>query len=102
MALCPDGLSSGPCPRVRPDGYCEAKPEMRCVWDGPAMVARRGVNGHLQIDLGGGNHSLGTYPTEDEAARAYDATARERHGEFACLNFPRRGERSALAALEDK
>ena len=48
MALCPDGLSSGPCPRVRPDGYCEAKPEMRCVWDDPAMVGGpRRLNGHL-------------------------------------------------------
>ena len=32
--------------------------------------------------------SLGTYGTEEEAARAYDATATEWFGEYACINFP--------------
>ena len=31
---------------------------------------------------------LGYYATAKEAARAYDARAREVYGEFACLNFP--------------
>lgn len=29
---CPKQLRNGPCGGVRPGGYCEVRPQMRCVW----------------------------------------------------------------------
>ncbi|MCG6112708.1 MAG: methylenetetrahydrofolate reductase C-terminal domain-containing protein [Paracoccus sp.] len=29
---CPKTLRNGPCGGVRPGGFCEVKPQMRCVW----------------------------------------------------------------------
>lgn len=40
------------------------------------------------VRVGGRNMSLGTYPTAEEAAHAYDRGAAEHYGEFARLNFP--------------
>jgi hypothetical protein len=38
---------------------------------------------------------LGSFGDEEVAARTYDAAARARYGQFACLNFPMPGEQSA-------
>lgn len=35
---CPKNLRNGPCGGVRPNGHCEVKPEMTCVW---VLVYRR-------------------------------------------------------------
>lgn len=41
-----------------------------------------------QIKRAGKFHYIGRFESEDEAARAYDAKAKELFGEFAWLNFP--------------
>jgi hypothetical protein len=42
---CPKQLRNGPCGGVRPGGYCEVKPRMKCVWclawDGAARMKGR-------------------------------------------------------------
>lgn len=48
------------------------------------------------IQIHGKGRHLGYFASEEEAGRAYDDAAREAFGEFAALNFPRPGERSAL------
>lgn len=40
-----------------------------------------------QVKRDGIKHYLGTFSLEEDAARAYDAKARELHGEFARTNF---------------
>lgn len=41
------------------------------------------------------NKHIGCYPTEEDAARAYDTRAFEMWGEYAILNFPRGGHGSS-------
>lgn len=41
-----------------------------------------------EIKVNGNRHKLGSYKSEDDAARMYDAAARYYHGEFARTNFP--------------
>jgi len=46
--------------------------------------------------LNGKRVFVGYFKSETKAAQAYDNFARQNYQEFACLNFPREGERSAL------
>ena len=50
-----------------------------------------------RIKSGSVIYNLGTFTSEEEAARMYDNAARFHHREFARLNFPREGELSALS-----
>jgi len=49
---------------------------------------RKGFQAKLKIN--GKDLYFGTYPTPEEAARAYDVAAKIHHGEFASYNFPKR------------
>lgn len=67
----------------------------------------KGVNWDLseskwraRIRIAGRRRSLGRFINPIDAAKAYDITAREVHGVFACLNFPLPGERGCDDASE--
>lgn len=51
-------------------------------WDKKRAVWQTGIKVH------GKRRNLGLYGDPVEAARVYDAAARELHGSFACVNFP--------------
>ena len=48
------------------------------------------------IWLDGRQKHLGCFVTAEEAAASYDSEARRQFGAFACVNFPRESERSAI------
>lgn len=62
---------------------------------GVSLYRCRG-NWMAYISIRGRRKTIGYFSTEIEAALIYDEWARKDHGEFACVNFPRPGERSAL------
>jgi hypothetical protein len=62
-------------------------------WD--SGTGSRNKRWRARIKVNGKSRPLGGFASREEAGRAYDAAAREIHGEFACVNFPREGERGA-------
>ncbi len=70
--------------------------------DSDGQSGFKGVSWHARsgkwqalIRANGPQRFLGYFATAGEAARAYDAAARELHGSFATVNFPQPGERAA-------
>lgn len=56
---------------------------------------RRTGNYYAQIKTPQRARALGTFASAITAAQAYDRAARRHFGEYALLNFPKRGERGA-------
>lgn len=52
------------------------------------FTATKGLSWFAQIGVNGKQHYLGSFPTKQEAAAAYDNAAMSLHGEFARLNAP--------------
>jgi len=48
---CPKGLRNGPCGGVRPGGFCEVEPSMRCVWVDAFEGAARMEHGKRRIAI---------------------------------------------------
>ena len=48
---CPKQMRNGPCGGVRPDGFCEVRPEMRCVWVQAWEGSRRMADGDRITEL---------------------------------------------------
>ena len=53
-------------------------------------VTPHGPGFKAQITIDGSSKVIGTYPTKEEAAKSYDAAAREQWGAFARTNFDQR------------
>lgn len=64
----------------------KSRPGSSSRYTGVSVIKRNGM-WVAKINLAGRIKHLGTYVGEAEAARAYDAAAREFHGEFARPNF---------------
>jgi hypothetical protein len=48
---CPKQMRNGPCGGVRPNGHCEVKPEMRCVWVQAYEGSERMEDGRRILDV---------------------------------------------------
>ncbi|GMG85142.1 hypothetical protein LNKW23_43580 [Paralimibaculum aggregatum] len=85
---CPKELRNGPCGGVRPGGYCEVKPWMRCVW----VLAWEGA-----ARMQGGDKIREVLPPVDRSLKGSSAWLRVSREKAAQLREAREAARTALA-----
>lgn len=85
---CPKQLRNGPCGGVRPGGFCEVKPAMRCVWAEAWDGATR---------MRGGDRIREVLPPVDRRLEGSSAWLRASREKAGALHAAREKERSALA-----
>jgi len=64
------------------------KTRSRKTSDFKGVDLRAGGRWRAKIRVDGKSIHIGLFATQEEAARAYDVSARKHFGEFACCNFP--------------
>ena len=85
---CPKQLRNGPCGGVRPGGFCEVKPAMRCVW----TLAWEGAT---RMEGGARIHEV--LPPVDHSLRGSSSWLRASREKAAELREARETGRTALA-----
>jgi hypothetical protein len=85
---CPKELRNGPCGGVRPGGFCEVKPEMRCVW----VLAWEGA-----ARMQGGGRIMEVLPPVDRRLKGSSAWLRASREKAAALREARDAGRTTLA-----
>ena len=85
---CPKQLRNGPCGGVRPGGFCEVKPSMRCVW----TLAWEGAT---RMEDGARIHEV--LPPVDHGLKGSSSWLRVSREKAAALREAREAGRTALA-----
>jgi len=85
---CPKELRNGPCGGVRPGGFCEVKPEMRCVW----VLAWDGAS-----RMRGGDRIREVLPPVDHRLKGSSSWLRVAREKAAALREARDAGRTTLA-----
>jgi len=90
---CPKEMRNGPCGGVRPDGGCEVKPDMRCVWIEATEGTRR-------IAPDRRAHPTPLLPAVDQRKRGSSTWIQVIHGRSEAAFQPPVGERTTPEAEE--
>lgn len=90
---CPKQLRNGPCGGVRPGGFCEVKPDMRCVW----VLAWDGAT-----RMRDGDRINEVLPPVDRSLDGTSSWLRVSREKAAALHKAREASRTTLAEAFDK